>query len=155
MTNIIKKESGRQPATFGSVVDQIFQNNLSRFFDDNLWGFNGNVHGTRVPFNLRETDNSFEIEVVAPGLKKEDFNLSVAGDTLTVAFEEKEEKKEDNNQEGWIMQEYRKQPFSRSFQLNDAIEAANIKARYENGILHLSLPKNEKAKRISKTIKVE
>ena len=53
------------------------------------------------------------------------------------------------------MQEYRKQSFSRSFQLNDAIEAANIKARYESGVLYLSLPKNEKAKRISKSIKVE
>lgn len=155
MTNIIKKETSRQPATFGSVVDQIFQNNLSRFFDDSLWGFNGNIHGTRVPVNMRETDNSFEMELIAPGLKKEDFNLSVAGDTLTIAFEEKEERKDDSKQEGWIMQEYRKQSFSRSFQLNDAIEAANIKARYENGVLYLSLPKNEKAKRISKSIKVE
>jgi HSP20 family protein len=155
MTNIIKKENSRQPATFGSVVDQIFQNNLSRFFDDSLWGFNGNVPGTRVPVNIRETDNSFEMELIAPGIKKEEIQINVAGDTLTVSFENKVEKKEENNEEGWLQQEYRRQSFSRSFQLNDAIEAANINARYENGILHLSLPKKEKAKRISKSVKVE
>lgn len=154
MTNIIKKES-RQPATFGSVVDQIFQHSLSRFFDDSMWGFNGNIHSTRVPVNIRETDNSFEMELVAPGLKKEDLHLNVAGDTLTVSFEEKEDQKEENKQDGWIQQEFRQRPFSRSFQLNDTVEAANIKARYENGILYLSLPKNEKSKRISKTIQVE
>lgn len=155
MTNIIKKESSRQPATFGSVVDQIFQNNLSRFFDDSLWGFNGNIPGTRIPVNIRETDNHFEMELVAPGLKKEDLNLHVTGDMLTVSFEAKDEQTTENRQEGWIQQEYHKQSFSRSFQLHDTIDVTNIKARYENGILYLSLPKNEKAKRISKSISVE
>lgn len=155
MTNIIKKENSRQPATFGSVVDQIFQNNLSRFFDDSLWGFTGNMPANKVPVNIRETDNSFEMELIAPGIKKEEIQINVAGDTLTVSFENKFEGKEENNEEGWLQQEYRRQSFSRSFQLNDAIEAVNINARYENGILHLSLPKKEKAKRISKSVKVE
>lgn len=153
MTNIIKKEN-RQPATFGSVVDQIFQNNLSRFFDDSLWGFNGNIHGAKIPVNIRETDNSFEMELVMPGLNKEDLHLNVAGDMLTVSFEEKEETRETNKQEDWIQQEFHRQSFNRSFRLNDAVEAAEISARYENGILYLTLPKNEKSKRISKTIQV-
>ena len=47
MNNIIKRENGRQPATFGSVVDQIFQNNLNRFFDDDYWntGLTGRHQG--------------------------------------------------------------------------------------------------------------
>lgn len=156
MTNILKRENSRQPATFGSVVDQIFQNNLSRFFDDSYWGFDaGDIDRTKVPVNLRETDAAYEMELVAPGLRKEDFQLNVSLDMLTVSFEEKNENRETNKEEGWIRQEYRKRSFSRSFHLTDAIDTNAINAHYENGILYVTLPKNEKAKQISKTIKVE
>lgn len=155
MANILKKDNSRQPANFGSVVDQIFQNNLSRFFDDSFWGFNGDINrSTKVPVNLRETDSTYEMELVAPGLRKEDFQLNVSGDMLTVSFEEKNETKDSNMQEGYIRQEYRMRSFSRSFQLNEAVDTNNISAHYENGILYVTLPKNEKVKQTSKTIPV-
>src|ERR1700753_521903 len=97
MNNIIKKSEER-PATFGSVVDQLFQTNLNRFFDDRLWGFNGLPSDGRVPVNIRETDMAYEVELVAPGLRKEDFPLAYTGDTLTVSFEHSEEKNEANEQ---------------------------------------------------------
>jgi HSP20 family protein len=152
MTNILKRDSGRQPANFGSVVDQIFQNNLSRFFDDSFWGYGANTD-RKVPVNLRESDASYEMELVAPGLRKEDFQLNISGDMLTVSFEQKKEEKESN--EGWIRQEYHKRSFSRSFHLNDAIDTNNVSAHYENGILYVTLPKNERSKNLSKNIKVE
>lgn len=155
MANILKKENNRQPANFGSVVDQIFQNNLSRFFDDSFWGFTGNVDRSTVPVNLRETDSGYEMELVAPGLRKEDFQLNVSGDMLTISFEEKNENKETNAQEEWIRQEYRKRSFSRSFHLKEAVDTNGITARYENGILYVTLPKNEKLKQMSKSIRVE
>ena len=154
MANILKRDDRRQPANFGSVVDQIFQNNLSRFFDDSFWGYNGDADRTKVPVNLRETDSTYEMELVAPGLRKEDFQLNVSSNMLTVSFEEKNESKE-NNQEGWVRQEYRKRSFSRSFHLNDSVDTNSINAHYENGILYVTLPKNEKLKQTSKTIKVE
>ncbi|OQP66250.1 hypothetical protein A3860_12155 [Niastella vici] len=156
MSNILKRENSRQPANFGSVVDQIFQNNLSRFFDDSFWGFNaGDMNQAKVPVNLRETASAFEMELVAPGLQKEDFQLNISNDMLTVSFEEKNENREANKEEGWVRREYRKRSFSRSFHLNDAIDTNGISAHYENGILYVLLPKNEKTKQISKTIKVE
>jgi HSP20 family protein len=156
MANILKRENGRQPVGFGNVVDQIFQNNLSRFFDDSFWGFNaGDMDRTKVPVNLRETDSTYEMELVAPGLRKEDFQLNVSRDVLTVSFEEKNENKETNKEEGWVRQEYRKRSFSRSFHLNDAVDTNGINAHYEHGILYITLPKNEKSKQLSKTIKVE
>lgn len=156
MANMLKRENSRQPANFGSVIDQIFQNNLSRFFDDSSWGSNASeMERTKVPVNLKETASSFEMELVAPGLRKEDFQLNVSGDMLTVSFEEKNENKETNNEEGWVRQEYRKRSFSRSFHLNDAVDTNSISAHYENGILYVTLPKNEKNKQVSKTIKVE
>ena len=154
MANILRREN-RQPQNFGSVVDQIFQNNLSRFFDDSFWGFSGDVDRNRIPVNLRETDNTYELELVAPGLQKEDFQLNISGDMLTISFEEKNENKEMNKDEGWVRQEYRKRSFSRSFHLNDAIDTNGVNAHYENGILYITLPKNEKSKQLSKTIRVE
>lgn len=155
MANLLKREYNGQAANFGTVVDQIFQNNLSRFFDDSFWGAGANSDRTKVPVNLRETETSYEMELVAPGLRKEDFQLNVTHDMLTVSFEEKNENKQSNTLEGWVRQEYRKRSFSRSFNLNDAVDINGITARYENGILYLTLPKNEKLKQTSKAIKVE
>jgi len=155
MTNIIKRDNGRQPATFGSVVDQIFQNNLNRFFDDSFWGSDAFVNRSQVPVNIRETETSYEMELVAPGLKKQDFNLNVAGDVLTISFEHKEENKQENKNEGWLRQEYKKQSFSRTFTLDATVDAAKIEGRYEDGVLYLHLPKKESAQKVSRTINVQ
>jgi len=155
MTSIVKRENAIQPATFGSVVDQIFQNNLSRYFDDDFWGSNVSANRSHVPVNIRETDKTVEMDLIAPGLKKQDFQLNVNGDMLTVSFEHKEDKKQENKNEGWLRQEYKQQTFSRSFHLDDTVDAGKIVARYEDGVLHLSLPKKENAQRISRNINVQ
>ncbi|MDP4212768.1 MAG: Hsp20/alpha crystallin family protein [Bacteroidota bacterium] len=157
MNNIVKKENNREPATFGSVVDQIFRNNLNRFFDDENWGFTGlgrSLNSSLPPTNVRETDRSYEMELVAPGLKKDDFKLGIEGDMLTVSYQP-EAGKEERKEDGWFKMEYRKQAFSRSFSLDDTVDTAKISARYENGVLHLELPKKENARRISRTINIQ
>ena len=153
MNNIIKKTDER-PATFGSVVDQLFQRNLNRFFDDRLWGFNGLPSDGRVPVNIRETDMAYEVELVAPGLRKEDFHLACTGDTLTISFEHSEEKNEANEQR-WVRREYRKGSFSRSFTIDRTVDTDKASARYENGVLLLTLPKRDEAKRVSRKIDVQ
>jgi HSP20 family protein len=159
MTNIVKRDNARrEPATFGTVVDQVFQNSLNKFFNDDFWGADGTSSLTRnqLPVNIRETDKSYEMEMVAPGFRKNDFRLNINGDMLTVSVEKKEETKEgENNKEGWLRREYRMQSFSRSFTLDDSVDAAKISARYEDGLLHLTLPKKEGAQRISRTIDVQ
>lgn len=154
MPNIIKKDHAR-PATFGSVVDQIFQNNLSRFFDDDNWGFSSSFHRQNVPVNLRETDKSYEMEVVAPGLKKQDFQLNISGDMLTVSFEQKQENNQQDESGQWIRREYKTQAFSRSFTLDETVDANAIVARYEDGVLHVSIPKKENSKKVSRTINIQ
>jgi len=157
-TSIIKRNNGNtaMPATgMGSWVDQLFQDNLNRFFNDDVWGFRGVDHQVNVPVNLRETDKSYEMSLIAPGLRKEDFKLNVTDELLTVSYEQKEEQHEENKNEGWLRKEYRMQSFNRSFTLSDTIDVQNISASYDNGILHLSLPKKENARRISKSIEVK
>jgi HSP20 family protein len=154
MSNIIKRNNARV-ANFGSVVDQIFQNNLSNFFDDSFWGLKGIPGQDHTPVNIRETDKSYEMELVAPGLRKEDFKLNVSGETLTIAFEHEEEQNDPEASQGWIRREYKKRSFSRSFQLGDTVDANNISARYENGMLQLIIPKNERAQNVSRNISIQ
>ncbi len=104
--------------------------------------------------NIRETDTAYEIELVAPGLRKEDFHLAYTGDTLTVSFEHGEEKKEGDDHQ-WIRREYRSEAFSRSFTMDRTVDVEKATARYENGVLLLTLPKKEEAKRISRKIDVQ
>jgi HSP20 family protein len=154
MANIMKRDA-TQPATFGSVVDQIFQNNLSRFFDDDYWGFNGSLTKSQVPVNIRETDKTYELEMMAPGLKKEDFKLNIAGDTLTVSIEHSEDNNQENKNEGWLRREYRRQSFTRNFSLDDTVDANKVAAKYENGVLYLSIPKKENAQKVTRTIEIK
>lgn len=161
MANIMKRNNGngavatRSQMPLSGLVDSVFNNTLSRFFDDDFWGFNGIVSSNQVPVNIRETDKTYEMEVVAPGLRKEDFNVSISDNMLAVSFEHKQESKEGNKSECYLRQEYRMQSFSRSFTLDDTVDADKISAQYKDGVLHLSLPKKEGAQRIAKSIEVK
>ena len=73
MASIGRKENGRS-STFGGAIDQLFQQNLNRWIDDGMWSVN-NLHNRNVPVNIRETDKTYELELMAPGLNKDDFQL--------------------------------------------------------------------------------
>jgi len=157
-TSINKRNNGNTAMPASTVtdwVDQVFQNNLNLFFNDDFWGFSGIDQQVNVPVNLRETDQAYEMSLIAPGLRKEDFKLNVTDDLLTVSYEQKQEHNEENAQEGWLRKEYKMQSFSRSFSLDDSVDINKITASYDNGVLHLSLPKKENARRISKTIEIK
>lgn len=148
MNTLTKRNNvnGNAPVTtFSGMVDKLFPNNVNRFFDDDFWGFAGLERSVNVPVNVRETDKSFELEVVAPGHEKEDFKISLNGTTLTVSLDHTENHQSENKDEGWVRKEYKRKSFSRSFTLDDTIDANKISARYTGGILHLSLPKKESA----------
>ena len=141
--------------TFSGLVDKIFQNNVNRLFDDDFWGFTNVARNVNVPVNVQETDKSYELELVAPGLRKEDFKVNLHGDTLTVSFEHQEEQNQEDKQGNWLRREYRKQSFSRSFNLDEAIDAGKINAQYTDGILHLTLPKKEGEQPLTRTIEIK
>jgi HSP20 family protein len=157
-TNIIKRNSGSSGIPTRSAsgwVDQLLQNTLNNFFNDDFWGLKAGNYTYTIPMNLRETDTTYEMELVAPGLQKEDFKLQVVNGMLNLSYERKEEQTRENRNEGWLHQEYRLQSFSRNFSLDDTVDVNRISAEYSNGILHLTLPKKEGAQRLSKTIQVK
>jgi HSP20 family protein len=154
MTNIIKKDNA-QPATFGSVVDQLFHQNLNRWFDDDFWGFHGVRDPYGVPVNIRETDKTYELELVAPGLEKEDFQLNFTNDVLTISFDHKEDSTVSRENQRWLRKEYRKQSFMRTFNVDETVDVDKAVARYEKGVLLVTLPKKDHAQRVSRTINIQ
>src|SRR3982750_278969 len=128
------------------VVNSLFDD----FFSRDLWNLGNNSHSTTnttIPaVNIRETNENFEVEMAAPGMTKNDFRIELDGNQLTITSE-KSEQKEEKDGEKYNRREFSYQSFQRSFQLQkDVVDADKIEAKYENGVLHLVIPKKEEAK---------
>ncbi len=95
--------------------------------------------------NVVESPNGYRLEVAAPGLAKEDFEVKVDKDQLTISAKKAETKAEDNV-EKYTRKEFSFFEFSRSFHLPETVDTTNIKASYENGVLHVTLEKKPEAK---------
>ena len=105
--------------------------------------FNEEVNSFIAPVNIQETDNSYELHLVAPGLKKEDFRINLDKEVLNISYEQKKEEKTEQPQEKWLRSEYRMKSFKRSFSLNEKVDASKIAAKYADGVLIVTLPKKE------------
>lgn len=105
------------------------------------------------PANIIEKEGQYQIELASPGMEKADFIVKLDGKVLTISAEKKVETKVEN--EKMIRKEFGYKSFKRSFTLDEKIDANNITARYENGILTLELPKKEEAKQVAKDIVIQ
>jgi HSP20 family protein len=105
------------------------------------------------PANIVEKADLYRIELAAPGMEKADFNVKLDAKMLTISAEKKTESATEN--EKLIRREFGYKSFKRSFTLDEKIDAANITARYENGILTLELPKKEEIKAGAKEITIQ
>jgi len=104
--------------------------------------------GLTVPaVNITDNKEDYKVSLAAPGLKKSDFNIDLDGNMLTISCE-KEENKEEKQQRS-TRKEYNYSSFSRSFTLPDDVKQDKIEANYEDGILNVTLPKKEEAKKAS------
>lgn len=133
---------------------------FSGFFDDDSF-FNvdfprtGNGWASKVPAaNVKETENEFIIDLAVPGMKKKDFHIDIENGALCISSEKEEESEEKS--EDYTRKEFSYSSFSRSFRLPESINEDKIKAKYEDGVLIVTLPKREEAKKMSakKEIKV-
>jgi HSP20 family protein len=155
MTNAMQKTKTNSGYGLENVVDNIFNHTMRRFFDGNLWDLETTANTGTVPVNVRETDSQYELDVIAPGCQKADFNIKIENGELMISFKHNEEKNQENEKAGWVRNEYIQRSFSRSFTLDDTVEVSNITANYNDGILRVVLPKNEKAKPVSLSIDVK
>lgn len=122
---------------------------FDRFFNNDFEGWNRNnfsMTNTTLPtLNIKETKDSFLVEVAAPGFEKSDFKIELNNDLLTISSEKKLNN-ELKDGERITKQEFSYQSFSRSFTLPEHVDEEKISAKYENGILSIDIPKKEEAK---------
>jgi HSP20 family protein len=102
----------------------------------------GNCNGNYPAVNIQEEEKQFTLELAAPGLKKDDFKINLENHLLTISKEKAENKEEEKN--NFTRKEFAYNSFSRSFKLPKIILENNIKADYVDGILRITLPKDEK-----------
>lgn len=139
-------------------VDMGFNNLLNDFFGE--WPVYDRRHAygkwDSVPVNILEKENGYQLSVVAPGFDRNDFNVAIENNLLTISVEKEEKKTEENDQkEKWVRSEYRFKSFKRSFTLDEKIETGGIEAKYENGVLILNLPKKADVKPSVKQISIQ
>jgi HSP20 family protein len=145
MTLVRRNQNAKE--TFPSLLSSLFEEFAN--FDKLDKNFNKFVPAV----NVAESDKDFTIEVSVPGFKKEDFNIRLDNDVLTISGEHKTEDEEKNK--NYTRKEFHYSSFERSFTLPESVNTDAIDAKYENGILNIILPKKEEAQvKPAKEIKV-
>ena len=139
--SIIKRNNG-----FSTDMPALFND----FFTRDLWNWglsNNSTTNTTIPAtNIREDNDNFYVEVAAPGMTKDDFKVELDGTILTIRSE-KENRQEQKEGEKYSRREFSYQSFQRIFNLQKGVvDVEKIEAKYENGLLHLVIPKKEEAK---------
>jgi HSP20 family protein len=140
MTIIRRHRTGNLSDMFQNLFDADFNDVFSRRLSD-------------PAANILESPESFQLELAAPGMNKEDFKIHLENNILTISAEMEDEKREDGK--NYTRKEFYYGSFSRSFTLPKIIDFEKIKADYENGVLKVLLPKKEEAKlELKKEIKI-
>lgn len=143
------KELTRKTDQFPSVWDEFFKP-----FD---WFPNrGFFKPATVPaVNISDSDDHYQLSLAAPGLNKNDFNIDIEGNMLTVSCEKEDTKEEKDARH--TRKEYNYSSFTRSFTIPDEVMKEKIEASYNDGVLKITLPKKEEAKKtaLSKQIQVK
>ena len=133
-------------------IDQKLFPNLANLWEDFLGKdvMEGNrwKNGYSIPaVNILEQADKYLVHLAIPGMKKENFKIQVDNGVLSISSEN-EERKEIKNEEGkYTRREFSYESFNRSFSLPESVETENIQAKYENGILEISLPKHTPVKK--------
>jgi len=127
-----------------------FPSFLNRFFEGDLMDWSrsnfADTNSTLPAVNIRENKDEFMIDVAAPGMKKEQINVDYENGRLTISSEKREEKK-DHSKDAYTRREFSYMSFQRSFTIpENLVDGEKIKASYNEGILHIILPKREELK---------
>ena len=138
----IIKRNGSLMNQFPTLFDDFFNRDIFNWGSSNYSDTN-----TTIPaVNIKETADNYEVEVAAPGMTKKDFKVQLDGNVLTISSERASERTE-NEDVRYSTREFSYQSFSRTFNLQkDVVDTEKLVAKYEDGVLHLLIPKKENAK---------
>jgi HSP20 family protein len=129
-----------------------FSSLLDRFFNESFNGIGKEMQHFAPQVDIAESKSAFEISVAAPGMKKSDFSIDMNEGSITIAGERKFEEKKDEKNYHSVETQYGS--FSRTFHLPENIKEDKIEASYQDGILNIVIPKDEK-KELKRTIHIK
>lgn len=155
MKTLVKKDG-----LFPSLESKSINNFFDDFITKDLFDWtdrNFAALGSNLPsVNLKESDKKIEVELAAPGMKREDFKVEIDNHILRISSEKEEKKEEVCKKENYTRREFNYQSFSRTFNLPDTIDENKIEANYKDGILHVVIDKKEGTqKRTLKSIPIK
>ena len=119
---------------FGKFMDEFFNRSISDIVGTDF------THESPA-VNIVETEDSFELEVAAPGLDKKDFKVLIEKDQLTISAEKETEEKTEDVEQDFKRKEYNFQKFTRRFRLPNTVDKTSLKAKYLQGILKVVVQK--------------
>ena len=146
------------PSIFG---ENLFDDDWMDFpFEREFWGRKNPLYGKNaknmMKTDIREHDAGYELDIDLPGFKKDEINVELENGYLTISAAKGLDKDEKNEEGKYIRRERDAGAMQRSFYVGDAITHEDIRARFEDGILRLSIPKKDaKAIETKKTIAIE
>ncbi len=134
-------------------VSPAFSSLFNDFFENEMSGFRPFGTASGLPaVNISENEQHFHLELSAPGFTKEEIELSIENEILTVSGEKKSETEQ--TEKRYSRKEFSFQNFKRSFTLPENVDQEKIAARFEHGILHIELPKKEIETKIARKIEL-
>ncbi len=135
----------RRTSPFGEILS--LRNAMDRLFDETFWRPTWVARGLdeyHVPLDVQTTADALVVKAALPGVKPEDVEVTIDGNTLTIMGKLDEEREQD--EQGYLVREIRRGSFSRSVALTSDLKIDEAKASFENGIVTLTIPKAEQAK---------
>ena len=125
-------------------------------FDRDFWGRKNPLYGKNAKTDIREHDDGYELDIDLPGFKKDEINVELENGYLTISAAKGLDKDGQDKKGKYIRKERYAGAMQRSFYVGDAVTEEDIKAKFEDGILKLSIPKKDaKAVETKKTIAIE
>lgn len=140
MTNLVRWEPFRDLVTLREAMDRLFEESFVR----PQTGWLAQTEAGALAVDMYETEDAVVVKSAIPGIKPEDIDISLTGDTLTIKGETKFE--EEVNEENYVRREMRYGSFSRTLSVPASVVTDEAEAEFENGVLTLTLPKAEEVK---------
>ena len=141
MTPMMRRNAAWLPSVFNDLFDNEFM---------------PKANCTAPAINVKETDKAYIVELAAPGMKKEDFNVHINDEgNLIIKMEQKEERKDEDKSTRYLRREFSYSKYEQTLILPDDVERDQIKASVEHGVLTVELPKHEEEKvKVSRQIEI-
>ncbi|MGZ4959034.1 MAG: Hsp20/alpha crystallin family protein [Methylomonas sp.] len=156
--NEIQTQKRTEPTNTPSAGNLMSLDDFDHFFDEFLsrrwprlldWNFPTGLEKSLPKIDILDHDNEIEVQAALPGIKKEDLDVSISNQTITIRTSKKEEKQEGK----YLRHEITRGESQRTISLADNLDSDNAKASFQDGILKITIPKTEKSKH--KTIEIE